>query len=537
MPAPIVAYVGKKAAERYAPGVAELPRKGKRLLVLLPVAIFMLVASIGLGGVNPEPAAAGSCPAGEDVPSSVELDQPTIDRINVLKPSYEAVGAEKDVPWSVLAGIDYRESGNDPNRSSLGGEPLGHASVDLGIFVATKEDALRATVDALRSNASAVYGVSVTSTTGGLDMQAALVAYGRYSAYKRAEVAPSESPYVMNQFDDAHRDMVFPSIPGETLAGDTDHRYGAYTVFARLGGSTAGGCGASSFLIVRIAQEQVGLSEVPDGCNCGPEIQKFVGNSPGEFWCADFVSWVYNEAGVPFTGGQDGGWRLAGVPGLVAWLSDPANGEWHTPGDGSGDLPRPGDVIAFGDEDHTGIVERAEGSTVHTIEGNTSNMVGRRDYPGGEGTFDPNILGWGRSHAAATLGPASQETVPGGPMLNPTVTTVAPGPGETAPPVTAGPPATQVTVVDGLPSNWVEYDDCVYWNWGVSEAPARVIHYCGDKINQSSGGDPSLWDYVVKHERCHARSYEGLEPQAFTDELATDECAARQGADTSWSPY
>jgi hypothetical protein len=199
----------------------------------------------------------------------------------------------------------------------------------------------------------------------------------------------------MNQADAAHTDMTWPAVPGEPLAGRTEYgRYGAWTVFSRLGGAGGSCAGLSDVDIVRIAEQQLGLAEDPDGCNCGPQIAKFLGSSAGEEWCADFVSWVYMTAGHPFSGGLDGGWRLPGVSGLHAWLA--TNGVWHDRGDG--DRPSPGDVIVFRDDEHTGIVEALDAGTVRTVEGNTSNQVGRRsyaDYP-----TNPEILGWGRLRAA-----------------------------------------------------------------------------------------------------------------------------------------
>lgn len=164
---------------------------------------------------------------------------------------------------------------------------------------------------------------------------------------------------------------------------------------ARLGGAGGGCAGLSDVDIVRIAQGQLGRREDPDGCNCGSQIQPYLGSSAGEQWCADFVSWVYREAGHPFTGGIDGGWRLPGVSGMRAWLE--ANGIWHDRGDG--DQPRPGDVIVFRDDDHVGIVEALEAATVRTIEGNTSNEVGRGSYA--DYSTNPEVLGWGRMRAPA----------------------------------------------------------------------------------------------------------------------------------------
>ncbi|MDR1002428.1 MAG: CHAP domain-containing protein [Oscillospiraceae bacterium] len=51
----------------------------------------------------------------------------------------------------------------------------------------------------------------------------------------------------------------------------------------------------------------------------------------------------------------------------------------------TGYIPKPGDIVFFdwshdGRPQHVGIVERIEGEVVHTIEGNTSDMVARRSY-------------------------------------------------------------------------------------------------------------------------------------------------------------
>lgn len=54
--------------------------------------------------------------------------------------------------------------------------------------------------------------------------------------------------------------------------------------------------------------------------------------------------------------------------------------------------PQPGDQIFFNNYAHTGIVEKIVGTVVHTVEGNTSNMVARRTYTLGSSKID----GYGR---------------------------------------------------------------------------------------------------------------------------------------------
>ncbi|MFP5319467.1 MAG: CHAP domain-containing protein [Acidimicrobiia bacterium] len=425
MPAAVAAGAKKvagAAAKRAAQGTAsrfvgpnEEPRRWATYVVvaLLASPVVAMVGTVVLFTSLGPPAEVRrrGCGPGRPVPTSADVAPGTLEAVNALKSSYEKAGATTGVPWTLLAAVDYRESNNDPDRSALSGEPIGEANPDNPSTVtSSKLDSLERAGNHLKAMASSVYGVELTPSSPTEDVKAALLAYNRGSIYKQAGASWDLSPYVMNQFDAAHTDMVWPAIAGEPLAGRTEYgRYGGWTLFVRLGGSSADGCaGLSDDEIVRIAQQQLGLREVPDGCNCGPEIQKFLGSSAGEAWCADFVSWVYREAGHPFSGGVDGGWRLPGVTGLRAWLE--RNGIWHNRGER--DTPRPGDVIVFGDEDHTGIVERLDDAgtptdpsddVIHTVEGNTSNEVGRRSYWLG----DAQVLGWGRMRSDAAQPPVA----------------------------------------------------------------------------------------------------------------------------------
>lgn len=144
--------------------------------------------------------------------------------------------------------------------------------------------------------------------------------------------------------------------------------------------------------IVSIAQAELnkGVKEEPLGCDagnpsrngsCGAEVDKYT-DSTLEYWCADFVSWVYKQAGTPFNGGSSGGWRIASVDGVKSWFKQ--NGTWVD--NGPGVKPNPGDVYTMGIS-HTGIVEKVEGDTIYTISGNTAtdntgngNGVGRGSY-------------------------------------------------------------------------------------------------------------------------------------------------------------
>ena len=122
-----------------------------------------------------------------------------------------------------------------------------------------------------------------------------------------------------------------------------------------------------------------------------------------ENWCADFVSWVYLNAGYPFINNAAPGrsyWRIPrvyvnnqGIPNLRSYFI--ANNAYKTKE--SGYTPGAGDVVIFSRQDrsHTGIVERVDRPAnknenyIYTIEGNTSTQdVARRSYPMSDGTID-----------------------------------------------------------------------------------------------------------------------------------------------------
>jgi hypothetical protein len=127
--------------------------------------------------------------------------------------------------------------------------------------------------------------------------------------------------------------------------------------------------------IVNLARAEIGVSEQPPGSNDSPRIAQFrqaTAGAPGPGpWCAYFVSWAAREAGVPI---GDAGQGYGRVDDVWAWAE--RSGKAIPAGSGR---PQPGDLIVW--DEHIGIVESvgADGS-IHTIEGNSSNMVAQRTY-------------------------------------------------------------------------------------------------------------------------------------------------------------
>ncbi len=137
----------------------------------------------------------------------------------------------------------------------------------------------------------------------------------------------------------------------------------------------------SGSAIVSTAAGQIG---VDDG-DC-PGRGCYLGN--GGEWCSEFVSWCYQHAGFPFTGGSEGGWFLSNTTRIRDWFRTNSTYLERADSDWRAFQPTPGDYVYIGragapEREHSGIVEFVDDSGgLHTIEGNNAGRrVGRYVYP------------------------------------------------------------------------------------------------------------------------------------------------------------
>jgi hypothetical protein len=159
--------------------------------------------------------------------------------------------------------------------------------------------------------------------------------------------------------------------PGGAQVGSASPSTGA---LSGVGGVAAPGSGDVGARIVSIAESQAGQEEQPpgSGSNEGPAIAMYrsatKGAVAGAPWCAYFASWVARQAGEPL-GSQGQGF------GSVAEIWSWAQSVGRARPAGPGVVPKPGDLIVFGDQ-HVGIVRsvRPDGK-INTIEGNYENKV------------------------------------------------------------------------------------------------------------------------------------------------------------------
>ena len=129
-----------------------------------------------------------------------------------------------------------------------------------------------------------------------------------------------------------------------------------------------GGTRPGNTAVVDIAKSQVGNVG-------GYPYWSWYGFNSRVAWCACFVSWCYNQAGLSeprFAGCTSGG---------MAWFT--SHGQW---GDRNYTNIAPGDAIFFdwdnsGDADHVGIVIGTDGERVYTVEGNSGDACKIKSYP------------------------------------------------------------------------------------------------------------------------------------------------------------
>ena len=100
-----------------------------------------------------------------------------------------------------------------------------------------------------------------------------------------------------------------------------------------------------------------------------------------EPWCADFVSWVYSQAGMPFENPNSGSWQIPGTQTLKQYFKN--QGSWHDYDPSY--QPKTGDVIIYKQSDspfgqHTNIVLANQDGKLTTIGGNENKELGIQSF-------------------------------------------------------------------------------------------------------------------------------------------------------------
>ena len=149
---------------------------------------------------------------------------------------------------------------------------------------------------------------------------------------------------------------------------------------AAVFGSDDDGKITSNDVLVAIAQSQIGNEG-------GETYWRWYGFDSHVDWCAIFVSWCADQAGMLETDSLP---KYAVCDEGIRWFIK--KGQWYN----RKIEPKPGMIIFFdwdddGVSEHTGIVEKYEDGLIYTIEGNSHDVCRRKWYAAG----DKCIMGYG----------------------------------------------------------------------------------------------------------------------------------------------
>ncbi len=128
---------------------------------------------------------------------------------------------------------------------------------------------------------------------------------------------------------------------------------------------------------INIALGEIGYQELDANGNIGTsgnytKYGAWYGINPGA-WCAMYVSWCANQAGVPTTIIP----KYASVSLGMEWYQNKGLFQYK-----ENYIPKAGDIMFMKSDgaSHTGIVLYCDGTTLYTVEGNTSDCCAMRKY-------------------------------------------------------------------------------------------------------------------------------------------------------------
>lgn len=149
---------------------------------------------------------------------------------------------------------------------------------------------------------------------------------------------------------------------------------------------------STSGAVTSLAQKMVNIALAEEGYkeSSGKRTKygKWFGMD-GNNWCAMFVSWCANRAGIPTSVIP----KDAAVAGHRRWFQQ--RGKYKPKS--SGYHPKAGDLMIQKENgaSHIGIVVKSDSSRFYTIEGNTSHKVAQRSYPYSDRKLSGFCTPWG----------------------------------------------------------------------------------------------------------------------------------------------
>lgn len=203
------------------------------------VIVFILIgisAAVGINWFDDNSTASGL--VGPVTETTWQMPSAVQNKIISKKSFYQDAASKTNVPWQLLASINYRECGLSDCGPS--GEEMGTVNPDSHIIECPIADGyvscLEKVAAHLKSLAKGVYGVTLTSTSDEKSIRLAMLAYNRGYMYKTGGCDEIDSPYVWNQFDSAHKNMRWPnnSCEPSSTQGQINIPAGGFTIYSYL---------------------------------------------------------------------------------------------------------------------------------------------------------------------------------------------------------------------------------------------------------------------------------------------------------------
>jgi len=311
---------------------------------------------------------------GQDVFTAAQLQA-----INENKPVYEEVAKQTSIPWQMVAVIHLRESGLGKENPSNGqGIYQDYAKINGPYPTGAVSDAefLRQTVWAANFLKNKATTPDLLASGDAGQVKDAFFGYnGRASVYKtQAESlgfteAYEGSPYTMNMADEKRDPATNPTgwgqikSDGGSIVYPANNDHGAFIMYTALGGagsSGGGGGGGCTSAITGTSREKIIQIATAELNSWSGDYKKY-SEGVATDWCAYFVSWVFEQAGVPLITGSRSGVASVSM-GLVPTAE--ARGAYHAVG--SGYEPQAGDLVIY--DGHVNILINP--ATFETIGGN-----------------------------------------------------------------------------------------------------------------------------------------------------------------------
>lgn len=239
-----------------------------------------------------------------------------------------------------------------------------YAQKYLGMFTNSSGEPI---TGAIMPDTSSTIDGSTTNTTSNNNNIFSILSNGLSNV-----LANSKAGQTLNAFTGGISNIANALLGGTTTASTTASSSTANNSY--ISNTYSGNISNAAARMVEIATRELGTQENPLGSNNIKYNDWYYGSNRKEPWCAAFVSWVANQAGIP-----------ENIIPKHSYTPDGYNFLRSNGGEIAKAQAIPGDIAYFyrpskGRIGHTGIVTGRNGNDIITIEGNSSDKVSQRVY-------------------------------------------------------------------------------------------------------------------------------------------------------------